>query len=192
MGGGRGGDPGGDRVCRVGGGPRVRAGLMHTAVALVALAVAWGGPPRKKSTSRMIARIFQPAVKERGLVVAQFFFFNLAGSSSNAADEAASVATRGWCERASHAVSRAENARSDQILKYERRTERAAHFVDALGADEHGVAEQHLRLLGRDPLRLRGGHGHLRNRGLGVGLVLRSRHGRVALRRGHGLGRSGV
>merc|ERR1719263_2468455 len=64
--------------------------------------------------------------------------------------------------------------------------------VDALGADEHGVAEQQLRLLGRNNA-LRGGgrHGHLRGRGLGVGLVLRGRDGRVAVGRGHGGGRYG-
>merc|ERR1719371_14044 len=55
--------------------------------------------------------------------------------------------------------------------------------VDALGADEHGVAEQQLRLLGWNNA--------LRRRGLGVGLVLRGRDGRVSVGRGHGGGRYG-
>jgi len=101
-----------------------------------------------------------------------------AGSSHAAVALAALAVARGWT---------AEEEEHEQDDRQD-----LPAFVDALGADEHGVAEQQLRLLGRDSLRLRGGHGHLRNRGLGVGLVLRRRHGRVALRRGHGLGRSGV
>ena len=88
---------------------------------------------------------------------------------------------------------RARTALEGTILKPGAKPGATRTSVDALGADEHGVAEQQLlRLLGRNNA-LRGGgrHGHLRGRGLGVGLVLRGRDGRVSVGRGHGGGRYG-
>ena len=89
--------------------------------------------------------------------------------------------------RAYRSRVRARTALEGTILKPGAKPGATRTSVDALGADE-----QQLRLLGwNNALRGGGRHGHLRRRGLGVGLVLRGRDGRVAVGRGHGGGRYG-
>ena len=99
-----------------------------------------GGPPRKKSTSRMIARIFQPAAigNGKGGLVRIWFEFCVFLLISPAQRVNSRLTKRLPGRRAGGASARrprfrAGNARNDPILKHERRTERAAYLCGRPG-----------------------------------------------------------
>ena len=121
------------------GAPGVRAGLMHAAVALVAVAVARGWTAEEEEHEQD-DRQDLPACgreRERGLVRI-WFQFCVFFSISPAHRVNSRLTKRLPWRRAGGASARrtrfrAENARSDPILKYERRTERAAHLCGRPG-----------------------------------------------------------
>ena len=182
------------------GAPGVRAGSLHAAVALVALAVARGWTAEEEEHEQDDRPDLPACGRGRGtgkgarenLVGNLRFFFNLASSSSKfAADEAASGATRGWCARASPAVSRGKRAkRPNRKIRASNRASDVPLWTP-WGQTSTGWPSSTCGCSGRSPAPARGPRAPAEPRAWSRARTPR-RHGRVALRRGHGLGRSGV